>query len=70
MYLRVNSQAVLLAVHEGAGRQSSTIVEDVLVSEAQHSFHFFRLRVLSVEPSPNSHVHAHTGIHDLRCTKT
>lgn len=68
VYLRADSQAILLAVHEGTRRQSSTVVEGVLVSEALHSFHFLRLRVLGVEPSPNSYTHA--GIHDLRCTKT
>lgn len=46
---------VLLAVHEAKSRMGSSIVEDVLVCEALHSFHFLRLHVLGVEPSPSSH---------------
>ncbi len=62
----------LLAVHEATSRQSSSIVEDVLVFEALHGFHFLRLRVLSAEPSPSSltHINTHMGIRDLSRTET
>jgi len=52
-----NSLEVSPAAHEA---MSSGIVEDVLVCEAVHSFHFLRLRVPTVRARSTTHTHTHT----------